>query len=205
MGVLSRTQFSALPYALLTIWLTLATLMTASSAGPMEDTETAGRSAPNHLSRLHEDAQQGSPLAQYLLGAFYQLGEAIPQDYAKAAKWYERAADQGLAVAQFALGELYTRGDDVPEDVVRAHMWLSLSVAHVAQIAGAQKLVREAQELRDKVVQSRHDQHRLGQHPLRRRHILDQLDQTVAVDDLSGRDRDMLSNTETFRPNGELP
>jgi TPR repeat protein len=127
----------------------LATLMGAPPAAPMEDTEAAGHSAANHLSRLHEDAQQGSPLAQYLLGAFYQLGEAIPQDYAEAANWYERAADQGLAVAQFALGALYAYGEGVSEDVVRAHMWLSLS----AEIAGAQKLAREARELRDDVAQ----------------------------------------------------
>jgi TPR repeat protein len=51
----------------------------------MENSETAGKAASSHLARLHQDAEQGSPLAQYLLGAFYQLGEAIPQDYAEAA------------------------------------------------------------------------------------------------------------------------
>ncbi len=83
----------------------------------------------------------------------YQLGEVIPQDYAEAGSWYERAADQGLALAQFALGAIYARGQGVPEDLVRAHMWLSLSEAHAAQITGAQKLLRDAQELRDEVGQ----------------------------------------------------
>jgi len=62
-------------------------------------------------------------------------------------------AHQGLAVAQFALGAMYARGEGVPEDVVRAHIWLSLSATHAAQITGARKLTREAQELRDEVAQ----------------------------------------------------
>jgi TPR repeat protein len=79
----------------------------------------------------------------------YQLGEAVPQDYTEAAKWLHRAADQGLAVAQFALGGMYANGQGMPEDVVRAHMWLDLSAGHAARIAGAQKLARDAQEMRD--------------------------------------------------------
>ena len=102
---------------------------------------------------LHQDAEQGSPLAQYLLGALYQLGEVMPQDFAEAVNWYRRAADQGLAVAQLALGAMYASGQGVPEDLVRAHMWLSLSAAHAAQITGAQRLACDAQELRDKVAQ----------------------------------------------------
>jgi uncharacterized protein len=84
----------------------------------------------------------------------YQLGEVVPQNYTEAAKWYRRAAEQGLAVAQFALGAIYARRQGVPEDLVRAHMWLSLSAAHAAQIRGAQKLARDAQELRDNVAQN---------------------------------------------------
>jgi TPR repeat protein len=131
----------------------LATVMTASTAASMGDTETAGHSAAIHLGRLHEDAEQGSPLAQYLLGAFYQLGEAVPQDHSEAVNWYRRAANQGLAVAQFALGAMYAHGQGVPEDVVRAHMWLSLSADHAAQITGAQNLLRDAQQLREDVAQ----------------------------------------------------
>jgi len=112
---------------------------------------TAGHSAPKHLPRLQQDAHRGSPLAQYLLGAFYELGETVSQDHTEAAIWYERAADQGLAVAQFALGAMYARGEGVPGDVFRAHMWLSLSATHAAQINGGEKLARDAQQLRDDV------------------------------------------------------
>ena len=128
----------------------------------MEDTETAGHPAPSQLARLQADAQQGSPLAQYLLGTFYQLGEVVPRDYAQAVNWYRRAANQGLAVAQFALGAAYAHGEGVTEDVVRAHMWLSLSAAHAAQITGGQRLTRDVQELRDKVAEKMTPEQLLG-------------------------------------------
>ena len=154
MGVLPGSHFFGASRSLLSTCLMLATLMGASSAlQAMEDTETAGHSATKLLTRVHEDAEQGSPLAQYVLGALYQLGEVMPQDHTEAVNWYRRAAHQGLAVAQFALGAVYARGQGVPEDVVRAHMWLSLSAAHAAQITGGQKLARDAQQLRDDVAQ----------------------------------------------------
>jgi TPR repeat protein len=113
--------------------------------------DKSGSSGIVHLPRLYQDADQGSPLAQYLLGALYQVGEVIPRDDAEAVKWLRRAAEQGLAVAQFALGAAYARGEGLPQDSLQAHMWLSLSAAHAAQIAGSQKLVRDAQEMRDTV------------------------------------------------------
>jgi TPR repeat protein len=152
MRALPGSHSFALCRSLLSACLLLAMFMGASPPAPI-DTETAGHSAANQLSRLHEDAQQGSPLAQYLLGAFYQLGEVVPQDYAEAAIWYARAADQGLAVAQLALGAIYAGGEGLPEDLVRAHMWLSLSAAHAAQITGGERLARDAQELRDIVAE----------------------------------------------------
>jgi hypothetical protein len=79
----------------------------------------------------------------------YQLGEAVPRDHTEAAKWLHRAADQGLALAQFVLGGMYVNGQGVPEDVVRAHMRLDLSAARTARITGAQKLARDAGEMRD--------------------------------------------------------
>src|SRR5262249_46453332 len=105
-------------------------------------------------------ADQGDPLAQYLLGATYQQGRGVTQDYVEAAKWFRCAADQGVTGAQYVLGMMYAVGDGVPEDLVRAHMWLNLAGAQSfqdagefrdevarrmtpAQIAEAQKLARE--------------------------------------------------------------
>ena len=46
----------------------------------------------------------------------------------------------------------------------------------------------------------RDDQDRLQKHLVRRRLVLDQLDQVVAIDDLAGRDRHVASDLERFRP-----
>jgi TPR repeat protein len=153
MRVVPRLQFLGSRRSLLSAFLTLVMLTGASADAATEKNESAGQAAAVHLTRLQEDAEQGSPLAQYLLGAFYQLGEVLPQDYSEAANWYGRAADQGLAVAQFALGTLYVRGEGVPGDVVHAYKWLILSATHAAQITGGERLAREAQQLRDDVAQ----------------------------------------------------
>jgi TPR repeat protein len=154
MGILPGSHFLASSRSLLTAWFMVATFMGCAPTAPAsEASETAGHPAATHFARFYEDAEQGSPLAQYLLGALYQLGEVVPQDFRKAVNWYGRAADQGLAVAQFALGAMYAHGQGVPKDVVRAHMWLSLSTDHAAQITGAQKLLRDAQQLREDVAQ----------------------------------------------------
>ena len=145
------STFRALTFASLMV----ATLATAYNARALEGThERPDYSATTHLQRLREDADEGSALAQFVLGAMYQLGEIVPQDYTEAAKWISRAADQGLAVAQFALGEMYALGQGVPEDAVRAHMWFSLSAAQAAQITGANKLTYDADEMRDALAQT---------------------------------------------------
>jgi uncharacterized protein len=144
-----RTQCSTFRAVL---FASLAGAMSAGTtpAGAIDNApDGRGSTATEHLQRFREDADGGSALAQYLLGVMYQLGEAVPQDHTEAAKWLNRAADQGLAVAQFVLGGMYANGQGVPKDVVRAHMWLELSAAHAARIAGAQKLARDAQEMRD--------------------------------------------------------
>jgi TPR repeat protein len=146
-----KAQFFFALRSALAAWLLVATVACTAAAGPVDNTDASYDRAASaqHLPRLHRDADQGSPLAQYVLGALYQLGEVVPQDHAEAAKWFRRAADQGLAVAQFTLGGMCAVGHGVPEDIVHAHMWLSLSAARAAQIAGAQKLTRDAQEMRD--------------------------------------------------------
>jgi TPR repeat protein len=148
------TQFCSTFRAVLFASLAGAISAGTNPAGAIDNTpDGRGSTATKHLQRFREDAEGGSALAQYLLGVMYQLGEAVPQDHTEAAKWLHRAADQGLAVAQFALGAMYENGQGVPEDVVRAHMWLNLSAAHAARIAGAQKLARDALEMRDALAQ----------------------------------------------------
>jgi localization factor PodJL len=47
----------------------------------------------------------------------------VPQDYAKAADHFMRAAIQGLPDAQYNLGALFDKGLGVPKDPVRAAIW----------------------------------------------------------------------------------
>ena len=68
-------------------------------------------------------ANQGHAKSQYELGRAYKQGEGVRQDYAKAVKWYTKAANQsftgtqyseankqGVINAQYSLGFMYYRG-----------------------------------------------------------------------------------------------
>lgn len=72
---------------------------------------------------LRRDAEAGSALAQGAMGANYETGYLVPQDYVEAAKWYRKAAMQGEAEAQFRMGALYRLGHGVPQDYVEAVKW----------------------------------------------------------------------------------
>ena len=134
-------------------------------AGPREDREAAVTAYEKgdyatalRLSRSL--ANQGSAVAQWILGIMYANGQGVPQDYAAAASWYRKAAEQGQAGAQNNLGKMYATGQGVPQDYVLAHMWWNLAADQgdavafkkrdnvatkmtPAQIAEAQKLARE--------------------------------------------------------------
>jgi TPR repeat protein len=51
-----------------------------------------------------------------LLGQTCREGTGVPQDYAAAMSWYQKAADQGNAPARFNLGFIYFNGLGVPQD-----------------------------------------------------------------------------------------
>lgn len=61
-------------------------------------------------------AEQGEMKAQLLLGDMYSGVRGVPQDHAKAAFWYRKAAEQGSAPAQTSLGVMYERGIGVQQD-----------------------------------------------------------------------------------------
>ncbi|HEX9870564.1 MAG TPA: tetratricopeptide repeat protein [Candidatus Tectomicrobia bacterium] len=83
------------------------------------------------LQTLQTQASQGDAEAQTSLGELYAKGKGVPQDYAQARAWYEKAATQGHALAQNNLAELYFAGLGVPQDYVRAYMWVTLAAAHM--------------------------------------------------------------------------
>ena len=51
-----------------------------------------------------KSAEQGVPIAQYLLGTSYHFGRGLPQDEKLAQEWLEKAAEQDYRDAQYALG-----------------------------------------------------------------------------------------------------
>ncbi|WP_332687838.1 SEL1-like repeat protein, partial [Devosia sp.] len=68
-------------------------------------------------------AANGDARAQFEVAAIYTEGRAVTQDYAEAAKWYERAAAQGFVPAQYRLGNLYEAGQGVDKDIEIAKLW----------------------------------------------------------------------------------
>jgi TPR repeat protein len=73
--------------------------------------------------RIWESAKQGNVDAQFNLGAMYEDGKGVSQDYKTAVKWYTLAAQQGHADAQFNLGWIYSEGLGVPQDDKAAVKW----------------------------------------------------------------------------------
>jgi TPR repeat protein len=68
-------------------------------------------------------AGRGDAEAQFSLGLrLSQEGGA--QDYAQAARWYEKAADQSHSLAQFNLGIMYAAGQGVACDEAKSMRWM---------------------------------------------------------------------------------
>jgi len=74
-------------------------------------------------------AQKGYAGAAYKLGKIYQLGQGVPQDYAKAMKWFEHAGKKGYygakktfwrGAAFYTLGLMHLKGEGVPKNQKKA-------------------------------------------------------------------------------------
>jgi TPR repeat protein len=64
-----------------------------------------------------------NPLVQDNLAVIYAEGRGVPQDYAKAAVWFRKAAEQGDAYAQYSLGYLHSQGLGVERSYAEAAKW----------------------------------------------------------------------------------
>ena len=73
------------------------------------------------------EAEQGNPIAQFVLGSMYENGEGVSQDYLLAVKWYSKAAEQGDVDAQYNLGRMYADGSGVVQDYVTSHVWFNIA------------------------------------------------------------------------------
>ena len=74
------------------------------------------------LSELKARAENGDAEAQFDLGLVYEKGGHV-RDYAKARKWYQKAAEQGHTQALYNIGFMYERGRGVKQDVTEARKW----------------------------------------------------------------------------------
>lgn len=72
---------------------------------------------------LREAAASGDPKALYEIGNRYAEGRGVAADTARAAGWYEKAAEDGLAPAQYRLGSFYEKGIGVGRDIASARKW----------------------------------------------------------------------------------
>jgi hypothetical protein len=71
-----------------------------------------------------EQAQNGDPEAQYLIGMNYFEGlNGFALDQAKALEWIKKAADGGLDNAQYSMGYFYSEGKILPPDEKEATVW----------------------------------------------------------------------------------
>lgn len=74
--------------------------------------ETVSADEPSALTRQHlqvleQLAEQGDAESQFLLGQMHHQGLGVPEDAAKADRWFRLAAAQGHAEALFGLGALH--------------------------------------------------------------------------------------------------
>ncbi len=68
------------------------------------------------LSKWIPLASTGNAEAQFNVGLMYKDGDGVPQDYAKTAECYRKAAEQGYPNAQYNLGVLYQLGEGISHD-----------------------------------------------------------------------------------------
>jgi uncharacterized protein len=73
----------------------------------------------------HRATEQNDPKAMTMLGVLYSSGEAVPQDYKKAAEWYKLAAERGDRDAMFALAMFRLEGRAGPRDREQSAKWLA--------------------------------------------------------------------------------
>lgn len=72
---------------------------------------------------LRMAAANGDPSAEFEVGARFAEANGVAQNFAEAARWYQRSATQGFAQSQYRLATLFERGLGVKQDVARAKVW----------------------------------------------------------------------------------
>ena len=98
-------------------------LVLSITLGQVTYSETQAGISTSEIETIAQKAEQGDVLYQTGLGAIYDDGIGIPQDYQQAYYWYRKAAIQGHARAQFLLGGMYADGRGISQDYQQARHW----------------------------------------------------------------------------------
>lgn len=125
-----NSQYWRIPTILCVIFIIVVTVMPVCS-----DEMNAGK--PEMIDMLIQQAEKGSPVAQYNLGAFYYLGVKVEQNYPEAYRWLEKSAAQQNPLAQGLLGIMYFKGEGVTQDYQQAYTLLQQSADRGYAIAQA--------------------------------------------------------------------
>jgi TPR repeat protein len=96
---------------------------TGKSSRPNFGARDSGDQSEADCQHLELLAVWGDVQARLELGRRCELGDGAPQDYRKAADWYQQSADQGNPEAQVALANLYENGRGVEPDPRTALRW----------------------------------------------------------------------------------
>lgn len=79
--------------------------------------KTQSEGTEQALEQIRQVAETGHAKAAYFLGAYYQKVIQIEENFIKALKWYQKAAEQRHQKAIFKLGYLHLKGlGNVPQD-----------------------------------------------------------------------------------------
>lgn len=90
--------------------------------------------------RLERLAQEGSAVAETMLGAMHARGVSGRPDHTTAAGYWYRAAQRGYAPAQLALARALAEGAGVARDRVEAFRWATIAGGHGDALVRAQAI-----------------------------------------------------------------
>ena len=111
--------------------LSIPKLHNDQQTAPEQNTDNAGTtnaSLPQDFKTLEALAIQGNADAQHDLAALYVVGQnGVKQDYARAAYWFDRAAQNGVANAAYNMGVLYHQGLGTKASLEQAVQWYSVA------------------------------------------------------------------------------
>jgi TPR repeat protein len=100
-------------------------------------------------------AEQGFTAAQTRCGLIYAIGgRSVPQNWATAVKWWQKAAEAGQATAQWNIGVCYYYGRGADRDVTQAMAWIRNSAAqgHPAAVKAVQSGIPGQGGIREDIV-----------------------------------------------------